>query len=120
MSLLHISIKEILQKRKQLVKYTGNLDSFSPYSVTKQTAIVLLQSRNVESYTKTKPETQSDSTVNYGTFGKKSPFSQMHFENHCQYIGTLLPPNEFIYPTCIVYSSNLKYVDSLYIFFNNL
>ena len=41
-------------------------------------------------------------------------------KNRCQYIGTLLPPNEFIDPTCIVYSSNLKYVDSLYIFFNNL
>ena len=34
------------------------------------------------SYTKTKPVTQSDSTINYGTFGKKSPFSQMHFENN--------------------------------------
>ena len=55
---------------------------FSPYSVTQQTTIVLLSSRNVESYTKTKPETQSDSTINYGTIGKKSPFSQMHFENN--------------------------------------
>ena len=86
MSWLHISIKEILQKGKQLVKYTGNLDSFSPYSVTKQTAIVLLPSRNVESYTKTKPWTQSDSTINYGTFGKKSPFSQMHFENNNKFL----------------------------------
>ena len=83
MSLLHISIiKEILQKGKQLNKYTGNLDSFSPYYVTKQTAIVLLPSRNVESYTKTKPVIQSDFTINYGTFGKKSPFSQTHFENN--------------------------------------
>ena len=30
---------------------------------------------------------------------------------------TLLPPNEFIDPTCIVYSSNVKYVYSSYIFF---
>ena len=44
----------------------------------------------------------------------------LHGKNRYQYIGTLLPPNEFIDPTCIVYSSNLKYVDSLYIFFNNL
>ena len=29
----------------------------------------------------------------------------------------MLPPNEFIDPTCIVYSSNVKYVYSLYIFF---
>ena len=38
-------------------------------------------------------------------------------KNRCQYIGTLLPPNEFIDPTCIVYSSIVKYVYSLYIFF---
>ena len=63
-------------------KYTGNFNLFSPYSLTQQTTIVLLSSRNVESYTKTKPATQSDSTINYGTFGKKSPFSQMHFENN--------------------------------------
>ena len=66
-----MSIKEILQKGKKLDKYPGNLDSFSPYSVTKQTAIVLLPSRNVECYTKTKPVIQSDSIINYGTFGKK-------------------------------------------------
>ena len=59
------------QKEKQLVKYTGNLYLFSPYSVTKQTTIVLLPLRNVENYTKTKTVTQSDSTINYGTFGKK-------------------------------------------------
>ena len=86
MSLAHTSIKEILQKGKQLVKYTGNLDSFVPYSVTKQTAILLLPSRNIESYTKTKPVTQSDSTFNYGTFRKKSPFSQRHFENNNKFL----------------------------------
>ena len=63
-------------------KYTGNFNLFSPYSVTQQTTIILLSSRNVESYTKTKPAIQSDSTINYGTFGKKSPFSLMHFENN--------------------------------------
>ena len=79
-----MSIKEILQKRKQLHKCTGNLDSFSPYSVTKQTAIVLLQSWNAESYTK--PVIQNDSTINYGTFGKKLPFSQTHFENNNKFL----------------------------------
>ena len=46
----------------------------------------MLPSRNVESYTKTKPVTQSDSTITYGPFEKKSPFSQeelnVHFENN--------------------------------------
>ena len=82
--------KEILQKEKQLVKYTGNLYLFSPYSVTKQTTNVLLPSRNVESYTKTKPVTQSDSTITYGPFEKKSPFSQeevnVHFENNNKFL----------------------------------
>ena len=55
--------KEILQKEKQLVKYAGNIYLSSPYSVTKQTTNVLLSSRNVVSYTKTKPVTQSDSTI---------------------------------------------------------
>ena len=86
MSLLHISIKEILQKGKQLVKYSGNRDSVSPYSVTKETAIVLLPSRNVESYTETKPVTQSDSTINYGTFGKKSSFSKNQFGINNQFL----------------------------------
>ena len=35
-----------------------------------------LQLRNVESDIKTKPVTQSDSTITYGPFEKKSPISQ--------------------------------------------
>ena len=82
--------KEILQNEKQLVKYTGNLYLFSPYSVTKQTTNVLLPSRNVESYTKTKLVTQSDSTITCGPFEKKSPFAQeelkVHFENSNKFL----------------------------------
>ena len=36
---------QILQKEKQLVKYTGNLYLFSRYFVTQQTTIVLLSDR---------------------------------------------------------------------------
>ena len=53
-------LKEILQKETPLVKYTRNLYLSLPYSVTKQTTDVLFPSRNVESYTKTKPVTHSD------------------------------------------------------------
>ena len=49
----YTSDKEILQKEKQLLN-TGNLYLSSPYSISKQTTNVLLPSRNVESYTKTK------------------------------------------------------------------
>lgn len=82
--------KEILQKEKQLVKYRGNLYLFSPYFVAKQTTIVMLPSRNIETYTKIKPVMQSDSTVTYGPFENKDPFSQeelaLHFENNNKFL----------------------------------
>lgn len=82
--------KEISQKEKQLVKYTGNLYLFSPYSVNKQTTTVMLPSKNIESYTKIKPVTQSDSTITYGPYDKKAPFSQeeltVHFENNNKFL----------------------------------
>ncbi|XP_058803946.1 dolichyl-diphosphooligosaccharide--protein glycosyltransferase subunit 1 [Phymastichus coffea] len=82
--------KEISQKEKQLVKYTGNLYLFTPYSVNKQTTTVMLPSRNIESYTKIKPVTQSDSTITYGPYDKKVPFVQdeltVHFENNNKFL----------------------------------
>ena len=52
--------------------------------------MVLLSSRNVDSYTKTKPATQSDSTINNGPFEKKSSFSQeelnLNFENKKKFL----------------------------------
>ena len=38
-----------------------------------------------ELHYKTKPLTQSDSTTTYGTFGMKSPFSHVHFENNYKF-----------------------------------
>ena len=82
--------KEILQKDKQLVKYTGNLYFYSPYQVTKQTATITLPSRTIESYTKVKPFTQSDSSIIYGPYDKKAPFSKeelmVHFENNNKFL----------------------------------
>ena len=50
----------------------------------------MLPSRNVESYTNTKPVTHSDSTITYGPFEKQSPFSQEelneHFENNNKFL----------------------------------
>ena len=46
----------------------------------------MLPSRNVESYIKTKQVTQSDSTITYSPFEKKSTFSKeeldVHFKNN--------------------------------------
>ncbi|XP_016845577.1 dolichyl-diphosphooligosaccharide--protein glycosyltransferase subunit 1 [Nasonia vitripennis] len=82
--------KEILQKEKQLVKYTGNLYLYTPYSVNKQTTTVMLPSRNIESYSKIKPVTHTDSTITYGPYEKKSPFSyeelNVHFENNNKFL----------------------------------
>ncbi|KAJ8688620.1 hypothetical protein QAD02_024415 [Eretmocerus hayati] len=82
--------KQIQQKEKQLVKYTGNLYLLSPYPVTKQTLSILLPSKNVESYTKIKPVSQTDSTITYGAYDKKNPFAYeevtVHFENNNKFL----------------------------------
>ncbi|XP_076171904.1 dolichyl-diphosphooligosaccharide--protein glycosyltransferase subunit 1 [Ptiloglossa arizonensis] len=82
--------KEITQKEKQLVKYIGNIYLYSPYNIMKQTTIVSLPSRNVESYTKFKPVSQSDSMITYGPYEKLLPFSyeelSIHFENNNKFL----------------------------------
>jgi oligosaccharyltransferase complex subunit alpha (ribophorin I) len=57
---------EISQKDKQLVKYVGSHYLFSPYKVVKQTTKVTLASKNVESFTKLKPFSQSDNVLTFG------------------------------------------------------
>lgn len=82
--------KEITQKEKQLVKYTGNTYTYSPYSITKQTTTVLLPSRNIENYTRLKPVSQSDSMITYGPYEKRPPYSYeeltVHFENNNKFL----------------------------------
>lgn len=82
--------KEITQKEKQLVKYIGNIYLYSPYSITKQTTTVSLPSRNIESYTKFKPVSQSDSVITYGPYEKLPPFAyeelSIHFENNNKFL----------------------------------
>ncbi|XP_006607827.1 dolichyl-diphosphooligosaccharide--protein glycosyltransferase subunit 1 [Apis dorsata] len=82
--------KEITQKEKQLVKYIGNIYLYTPYTIIKQTTTVSLPSRNIESYTKFKPVSQSDSFITYGPYEKLSPFSyeelNIHFENNNKFL----------------------------------
>ena len=82
--------KEITQKEKQLVKYIGNIYLYSPYNIMKQTTTVSLPSRNIESYTKLKPVSQSDSMITYGPYEKVPPFSyeelNIHFENNNKFL----------------------------------
>ncbi|KAJ1519740.1 hypothetical protein ONE63_004996 [Megalurothrips usitatus] len=76
--------REILQKEKQLVKYTGNNYVLSPYTVLKQKTTVNLSARNVESYSKLKPVTQTDSTLNYGPYENIPAFSYEPLLIHCE------------------------------------
>ncbi|KAK3923287.1 Dolichyl-diphosphooligosaccharide--protein glycosyltransferase subunit 1 [Frankliniella fusca] len=76
--------REITQKEKQLVKYTGNHYIVSPYTVVKQKTTVNLSARNIESYTKLKPVTQTDMSLNYGPYENIPPFSEDPMLIHCE------------------------------------
>ena len=64
----------------------GNLYCYLAYPVTTQTTTVALASSNVESYTKTKPVSLSDSTITYGPHKNVAAFSSseliVHSENN--------------------------------------
>lgn len=81
---------EIKQAEKQLVRYTGNLYLYSPYKTTSQKTTVSLASSQVESYTKTKPNSKSDSTITYGPFENKEAYStgelDVHYENNTPFL----------------------------------
>lgn len=81
---------EVKQAEKQLVKYSGNLYFYSPYSTNAQKTVVSLASSSVESYTKTKPNTKSDSTITYGPFDNKDAFEvsdlTVHYENNSPFL----------------------------------
>lgn len=80
----------ITQKEKQLVRYFGNHYFYSPYVTTKQKSDLILASKNVESYTKLKPVTQSDTTIKYGPYGLIQPFTEdemiIHYENNSPFL----------------------------------
>ncbi|XP_005100561.1 dolichyl-diphosphooligosaccharide--protein glycosyltransferase subunit 1 [Aplysia californica] len=81
---------EITQAEKQLVVLEASLYFYSPYSTATQTTTVTTTNSNVESYTKTKPVSQSDTTINYGPYEDKAPFSEaplrVHEENNSPFI----------------------------------
>ncbi|XP_011310619.1 dolichyl-diphosphooligosaccharide--protein glycosyltransferase subunit 1 [Fopius arisanus] len=82
--------KQISQKEKQLVKYIGNAAIWSPYNVLKQTTNVVLPSRNLESFTRIKPVSVTDTTIIYGPLEKRLPYSYeeftVHFENNNKFL----------------------------------
>lgn len=74
----------ITQKEKQLTRFIGNLYCYLPYPVITQTTTVVLASSNVESYTKTKPVSLSDSTLTYGPHKNTAAFSTAELAVHSE------------------------------------
>lgn len=67
----------ITQKEKQLVLFKGNHYFYSPYRVIKQTTNVNVGTRNVESYSKLNPVTQTDVGFAYGPYLEQKPFAEV-------------------------------------------
>lgn len=67
----------ITQKEKQLVLFKGNHYFYSPYRVIKQTTNVNVGTRNVESYSKLIPVTQTDVGFTYGPYPEQKPFAEV-------------------------------------------
>jgi len=76
----------ITQKEKQFVRFTGNHYAFLPYNALTQTTTVNLASSSVESYSKLKPVSQTDSSITYGPYTNIEAFSEnemvIHSENN--------------------------------------
>lgn len=81
---------EIVQREHQLVLYHGNHYSFLPYKCKSQVTKVTLASSQVESYTKLKPVSLSDTTLTYGPYSNVEPFSfdemTVHYENNSPFL----------------------------------
>lgn len=65
----------IQQGEKQLVRYTGNHYVLTPYITTTQTTTVTLPSPNIETYSRLKPTTHTDTSVTYGSYEGVAGFS---------------------------------------------
>lgn len=81
---------KITQKEKQLVRYFGSHYFYTPYKTTKQTTTVTLSSKGIESYTKLKPVSQSDSAITYGPYNDVASFTLdpliVHYENNSPFL----------------------------------
>lgn len=86
----------ITQKDKQLVRFTGNHYVYLPYTVTSQTTTVNLASASIESYSKLKPVSQSDTTIKYGPYANMAPFSESEMVIHAENNNHMLVVNQLL------------------------
>jgi oligosaccharyltransferase complex subunit alpha (ribophorin I) len=82
--------EKIAQAEKQNVVLEGNHYFFSPYKTGKQSTTVKLTSSTVESYSKLKPTSQEEETVNYGPYENIAPLQKsnmkIHYENNSPFL----------------------------------
>ncbi|XP_046683972.1 dolichyl-diphosphooligosaccharide--protein glycosyltransferase subunit 1 [Homalodisca vitripennis] len=80
----------ITQKEKQLVMFKGNHYVYSPYSVHRQTTTVNVGTKNIESFSKLNPVSQSDMSITYGPYPQEKPFAEVelvvHYENNSPFL----------------------------------
>ncbi|XP_022821535.1 dolichyl-diphosphooligosaccharide--protein glycosyltransferase subunit 1 [Spodoptera litura] len=80
----------ITQQEDQLVKYIGNLYTYSPYYITSMKTSVVLNTKSVETFTKVKPFTQQDGMIQYGPYPNLKPFSEkellIHYKNNAPFL----------------------------------
>lgn len=80
----------ITQQEDQLIKYAGNLYVYSPYYVVSQKTNVIMNTKNVESFTKVKPFSQQDGSIQYGAYANIKPFSEkelvIHYKNNSPFL----------------------------------
>ncbi|KAM3958976.1 dolichyl-diphosphooligosaccharide--protein glycosyltransferase subunit 1-like [Aphomia sociella] len=78
------------QQEDQLVKYNGNLYIYTPYPVLSQKSNIILNTKNIESFTKVKPFSQQDGAIQYGPFSNIEPFTQkelnVHYKNNSPFL----------------------------------
>nr|CAG4645477.1 EOG090X04O4 [Lynceus sp. MCZ IZ 141354] len=81
---------QITQREKQLILFQGSAYLYTPYPVTTQTTKITLTSPNVESFTKVKPSSQSDTTITYGPYENIAPNTveaiTVHYENNAPFL----------------------------------
>jgi len=80
----------IAQSEKQLVIFKDSHYMFSPYLVKKQTTTVKLSSATIESFSKLKPSSSSESTITYGPYKEIAAFKnsemKVHYENNSPFL----------------------------------
>ncbi|XP_075992622.1 dolichyl-diphosphooligosaccharide--protein glycosyltransferase subunit 1 [Anticarsia gemmatalis] len=80
----------ISQQEDQLIKYIGNLYTYSPYYVTSQKTNVIVNTKSIETFTKVKPFSQQDGSIQYGPYPNTKPFSEkeliIHYRNNSPFL----------------------------------